>query len=171
MSQAAARVGSLARTSLRLVTSAAAGIFLSLAPAGAQDASIEGVWQDLPDVGSGYDDLRIFHAGGRYEERHASPATCRPYLAERHGTWALEGDVIVVTFSRSVRVTGGTPRTSDEGGCAYDPETRATRRESHAVRWRTSACSAEEAEPSAARCLRLAGRPWFRLGDVSILAE
>lgn len=134
-------------------------------------ASPPGTFQDAPDVAAAQRSVRVFFDDGRYEERYATPTSCRPYLAQRFGTWAREttreGDVIVVTWQRAIRVTGGTAVTTEIAGCTYRDEHRETRPESSTVRWAVTACTADERAASTTPCVRVAGRAWYRTGDAA----
>lgn len=79
-----------------------------------------GVWQESPEVGSGYSDHYVFYSTGNFSFNY-NQMVCDKRTIRYSGTWKLQRDSLYLTASDKTVIVGGKlVPTGEAGSCASD---------------------------------------------------
>jgi hypothetical protein len=79
-----------------------------------------GLWQDTPEIASGWSDAYVFFADGRYEF-HYNTMDCAKRLVSVSGRWRLTADGLLLTVEDRASLVGGHFEKAT-GSCGTDTE-------------------------------------------------
>jgi len=79
-----------------------------------------GIWQDSPEIASGYSDHYIFYSNGNFSFNY-NQMVCDNRTIRYSGTWKLQRDSLYLTASDKTVIVGGKlVPTGEAGSCASD---------------------------------------------------
>lgn len=86
----------------------------------AASAELIGIWQDSPEIASGYSDHYIFYSNGNFSFNY-NQMVCDNRTIRYSGTWTLRRNTLQLTASDKTVIVGGKlVPTGEAGSCASD---------------------------------------------------